>query len=72
MRRLRLRPVQFGVLLEELGFAARSRATKPVRHLPHDLLHHREVLEVVVGLEEGHPGVELNQDAAQRERITRI
>ena len=60
----RLRPVQPIPLLEELWFTPSPRPRKALRHLAHHILHHREVLEVVVRLEERNTCVELDEDAA--------
>jgi hypothetical protein len=71
-RRLRLGPVEARAVAEELGLGARARAGEALRHPPHDLLHHREVLEVVVRLVECDACVELDEDAPQREGVARV
>ena len=39
------------------------------RHLAHHHIHHREVLQVVVSLEQGVSGEEFDQDTADREHV---
>lgn len=68
----RLRPVKLAPFLEELWFCACARAREPLRHLSHYLFHHGEMLEIVMCLEERDAGVELDQDAAEGEDVTRI
>jgi hypothetical protein len=51
---------------------ARSPAHKVGRHLAHDDLHHDEVLEVAVRLEQGLAGEELDKDAADRKHVARV
>ena len=58
--------------LEKLGLAAGAGARKFVRHATHDLLHHRQMLEVIVRLEECHAGVELDKDTPEGESITGV
>lgn len=61
---LRFGPIQLGALLEELRLRPRTHACEPVRHLAHDLFHHGEMFQVVMGLEESDSGVELDQYAS--------
>ena len=59
-RRPGLRPVKSIPLLKKLRFTPCTRTSKALRHLTHHILHHGEVLEVVVRLEERDTGVELD------------
>lgn len=45
---------------EELGFVSLPLFAKPLRQLAHDLFHHGEVLEIVVGLEQRYASVQLD------------
>lgn len=47
-------------------------APKVVRHRAKDGLHHGQVLEIVVRLEERFAGVELDQDASDRPGVARV
>lgn len=37
-----------------------------------DSLHHGQMLEIIVGLEEGVAGIELDQDASDTPNVTRV
>ena len=58
-------PGEFCTFLEKLRFTSRTGTPELVRHLAHHCFHHRQVLEIVVGLEKGHTRIELDKDAAK-------
>ena len=70
-RRRRERSVELERKGKEGKRDERSLPQEIDRHLPHHDLHHREVLEVPVRLEEGLAGEELNEDASDREHVAR-
>lgn len=70
--RLRFWPVKLAGILEELRLRTCTRSSEAFWHLPHDLFHHGQMLQIVVSLEESDAGIEFDEDAPQGKYVARV